>query len=85
MKLLLLTVTKLHGLLKSCLSFQTPEKRLKFNQPTICQQKSTHLDNFQDKRRVLEIVLEREVNLPDVLARLRVVDVHVNHRHTSIL
>ena len=44
-----------------------------------------HLDYPQDERRVLEVVLEGEVDLADVLRGLRVVDVHVHQRNRAVL
>lgn len=38
----------------------------------------TDLYDAQNKRAVLEVVLETEVDLADVLARFRIIDIHVN-------
>lgn len=38
----------------------------------------THLYDAQNERAVLEVIFKAEVNLSDVLARLRIVDVHVD-------
>ena len=45
----------------------------------------TNLHDFEDEGRVLEIVFEAEVDLADVLRRLRVVDVHVHQGYGTIL
>lgn len=41
---------------------------------------STDLYDAQNERAVLEVVLEAEVDLADVLARFRIIDVHVDQR-----
>lgn len=46
---------------------------------------NTNLHDFEDERRILEIVLEAEVDLSDVLRRLRVVDVHVHQGDGTVL
>ncbi len=45
----------------------------------------TNLHDFENKSRVLEIVFEAEVDLADILRRLRVVDVHVHQGYGTIL
>jgi len=53
---------------------------------TLCTRRtSTDLYDAQDERAVLEIVLEAEVDLADVLARLRIIDVHVHQRDRPAL
>lgn len=46
---------------------------------------SSYLHDFKYKRRVLEVVLEREVNLADIFGWFRIVNVHVHQRDRSVL
>lgn len=45
----------------------------------------TNLHDFENESRVLEIVFEAEVDLANVLRRLRIVDVHVHQGYGTIL
>lgn len=46
---------------------------------------NTYLNNFKYECRVLEIIFQWEMNLSNVLGGFWAVDVHVDHRHASIL
>lgn len=62
-----------------------PQKDARSNTVRTRNQPVTYLNDFQNERRVLEVVLEAEVDVANVLRRLRVVDVHVDQRYGSIL
>ena len=62
-----------------------PQKDARSNTVRTRNQPVTYLNDFQNERRVLEVVLEAEVDVANVLCRLRVVDVHVDQRYGSIL
>lgn len=53
--------------------------------PDLWKDGNTHLEYPQDEGGVLEVVLEREVDLAHILRRLRVVDVHVHQRDRAVL
>lgn len=45
----------------------------------------TDLYDAQNKRAVLKVILETEVDLTDVLARLRIIDIHVDQGNRPAL
>lgn len=45
----------------------------------------TDLYNAQNERAVLEVVLEAEVDLANILARFRIIDVHIDQGDGSAL
>lgn len=63
----------------------SPRKRMQFPGSSSFQDQSTHRDDAQYEGRILEIILETEMNLADVLGGFRAVNVHIHQRYGPAL
>jgi len=60
-------------------------QRAKFPEGASMYETSTDLYDAQNERTVLKIVLETEVNLANILARFRIINVHIDQGDGSAL